>query len=70
MLEHSRCDNNHGDPFDKSEPSVLSVDEVFDSLNDDQVKTASGKWKGQLLMGNFQSSVKNIWNCFCLHRVR
>ena len=64
MLEHSRCDDNHGDQFDNSEPSVLSVDEVFDSLNDDQVKTASGKWKEELLMGNFQSSVKNIWNCF------
>ena len=64
MLEHSRCENNHGHAYDKFQLSLPSVDEVFESLNDDQVKSANGKYKGELLMRNFQSSVKNIWNCF------
>lgn len=44
MLEHSRCDENQADPFDKLKPPFFLVDEVFDSLNDDQVKSTNGKY--------------------------
>lgn len=44
MLEHSRCDDNHGDTVDKLKLSFCSLDDVFDSLNDDQVKSANGKY--------------------------